>query len=90
MGIGEFCGELEFSILQFTFSLCDDINEKIKQKKLFYKEQIDRYVHKRIDIFFTGNTLKKGLLQIYKSEMYNTIMFKLRQMLKEYKILQCL
>lgn len=90
MSIGEYCGEFEFSILQFIVSLSDDINKKIKQKKLFYKEQIDRYVQKQIDLFFLGNHLNKGLIQTYKYDMYNSIMFKIRQTLKEHKIFKCL
>ena len=44
MDLAEYCGEIEFSILQFIFSTTDEIKEKITQKKLFYKEQIIRSV----------------------------------------------
>ena len=43
MNVAEYCGTTEFPILQFIFSLTDDIREKIVQKKLFYKEQVMRY-----------------------------------------------
>lgn len=89
MTITEYCGNVESSILHFIFSLTDEINEKIAQKKLFYKDQIKRYVKKQIDFFFKAYRLKTALLQSYKYEAYNTIMFKLQNTLKEYNIFQC-
>ena len=52
MNIAEYCGTTELPILQFIFSLTDDIREKIVQKKLFYKEQVMRYADKQIEFFF--------------------------------------
>ncbi|WP_428911648.1 hypothetical protein [Niallia sp. Krafla_26] len=89
MKITEYCGNIEFSILHFIFSLTDEISEKIAQKKLFYKEQIKRYIRKQIDFFFRAFKLKKALLYTYKYETYNTIMFKLKSTLKEHNVFQC-
>jgi hypothetical protein len=89
MHLSEYCGKMEFSILQFVFSITDDIREKITQKKLFYKEQIIRYVQKQIDFFFKPQHLKSSVLHVYKYEVYNTIMFKLNSTLKENHIFQC-
>jgi hypothetical protein len=89
MNISEYCGIMEFSILQFVFSTTADIHEKIKQKRLFYKEQIIRYVQKQIDLFFKQHRFKKAILHVYKYEVYNTIMFKLKSTLKENRIFQC-
>jgi hypothetical protein len=89
MKMVEYCGKLEFSILQFVMSFTDEIREKIEKKQLFYKEQIIRYVQKQIDFFFKAYNLKHGLLNSYKYEVYNSIMFKLRTILKEHNILQC-
>jgi hypothetical protein len=90
MNIVEYCGTNEFPILQFIFSLTDDIREKIVQKKLFYKEQIMRYADKQIDFFFKTLNLNCALLQVYKYETYNTIMFKINYLLKEHQVLQCI
>lgn len=89
MTMSEYCGSFESSILHFIFSFTDDIREKITQKKLFYVEQIKRYVKKHIDFFFKAYNLKKALLNTYKYETYNTIMFKLRSIFKEHNIFQC-
>ena len=89
MDLAEYCGNIEFSILQFIFSTTDEIKEKISQKKLFYKEQIIRYIHQQIDHFFKRFTIKKALLQAYRNDVFTTIMFKLKHTLKERIIFQC-
>jgi hypothetical protein len=89
MTVAEYCGNMESSILHFIFSFTDDIREKMAQKKLFYKEQIVRYVKEQIDLFFKAFNLKSALLYTYKYETYNTIMFKLKNNLKEYNVYQC-
>lgn len=90
MTMYEYCGALDLSLLEFVFSMTDDIREKISQKKLFYKEQIMRYVHKRIDLFFKQQTVTNPLLQVYKFEVYNTIMFRVNNELKGQRaMLQC-
>jgi len=89
MTVTEYCGNMESSILQFIFSLTDDIRQRIEQKKLFYKEQIVRYAEKQIDFFFKAYNLTNALLNSYKHEAYNTIMFKLKNILKEHNVFQC-
>ncbi|WP_394237259.1 hypothetical protein [Niallia oryzisoli] len=89
MTVTEYCGKIESSILHFIFSFMDDIREKIAQKKLFYKEQIIRYVKKQIDFFFKAYKIEGALLNTYKYETYNTIMFKLKSVLKEHNIFKC-
>ena len=89
MTLVEYCGDIEFSILQFIFSTTDEIEKKISQKKLFYKEQIIRYIKQKIDRFFKGFTMKKALLQTYRNDTFNTIMFKLQHTLKTRIIFRC-
>lgn len=85
MNITEFCGKIEFSTLQFAFSLTDHLSEKISKKELFNKEQIVSYVKKQIDSFFKSLNwnFKSSVLNVYKSEVYNTVMFKINYILKE-------
>lgn len=89
MDISEYCGELEFSIIQFVFQLTNDIKEKIIKKKLFYHEQIRRYITQRIDFFFQPYQLKKAVLQTYKHEVFRTIQFKLQQTFRKHIIFHC-
>ena len=89
MTLIDYCGKMEYSILNFVFSFTDDVSVKIEQKELFYKEQITRYVKKHIDYFFKAYHLKRALLNTYKYETYNTIMFKLKSVLKENNVFHC-
>ncbi|RHW37527.1 hypothetical protein D1B33_08330 [Lysinibacillus yapensis] len=89
MSISEYCGNTEFTILQFIYYLTNEIQEKIIKKKLFYKEQVLRYVTQQIDSFFKNFKLKKALLQSYKHEVFNTIVFKLQHTIKKHIIFQC-
>ncbi len=90
MKIQEFCGNIEFSIMEFTFSFTEHIRNKITKKELFYREQIERYVQKKIELFLKGFNLKSALLFTYKFEVFNTIMFKLKSILLEHNVLRCI
>ena len=89
MTIPEYCGKVEFSILQFIVTLTDELKQKVEQKKLFYREQIIRFAKNKINFFLRGFQLKEALLVVYKNEIYNSVMFKIKHLLKEYHILQC-
>lgn len=89
MKIQEYCGNIDFSILQFTFSFTEHIRKKITKKELFYQEQIERYAQKRIEFFLKRFDLKSALFFTYKYEVFNTIMFKLKNILQEQNVLRC-
>ena len=90
MNLVEYCGNSEYSIVRLVFSITEDTREKIKKRKLIYKEQIIRYVNKQIELYFRGYTFKQALLQTYKYQVYNSVMFKLNPTLKEHIIFQCI
>ena len=90
MNLVEYCGNSEHSIVHLIFSITEDTREKIKKRKLIYKEQIIRYVNKQIELYFRGYTVKQALLQTYKYQVYNSVMFKLNPTLKEHIIFQCI
>ncbi|MBM7702050.1 hypothetical protein [Metabacillus iocasae] len=89
MTVEEYCGTFDHSILQFTFSLIDDVKTRIKEKKLFYQEQVHRYISKQIDLFFTSSRLNRALTSVYKHEMHRTIMFRLNSTMKEIQLFRC-
>ncbi|RHW35874.1 hypothetical protein D1B33_12300 [Lysinibacillus yapensis] len=78
MSLRDYCGKTDFSILQFIFKMTEDITEKVKDKKLHHKEDIAQYIHEHMDHFFQKFQLKQALLQTYKNEVFNSIMFKLK------------
>lgn len=83
MNIKEFCGKTEFTTLQFIISLTDHMSRKIANRELISKEQIVRYVKKQINSFFKSLNLNSSVLNVYKSEVFNSVMFKLKYILKE-------
>lgn len=86
----EYCGHVEFSILRFIFSFTDDVREKIAKEELFYQEQIVRYAEKQVDLFFRALGVNGAILHVYKNEAFNTIMFKIKNLLKEHNIFRCI
>lgn len=89
MSLSEFCGKTEFSILQFTYYLTDDVKDKIDQKKLFYNEQIERYIYKQVDLFFQNYDFNNAIVQTYKYEIYTTIIFRLKDLINKKIIFSC-
>lgn len=78
MSLHEYCGKTEFSILQFTIKVTHDIKEKMAQKKLLHKDEMVQYIHRQMDQFFQKFSLKPALLQTYKNEVLNSVMFRLK------------
>ena len=48
------------------------------QKKLLHNDDIRQYIHRQMDHFFQKFYLKPALLQTYKNEVLNSVMFKLK------------
>ncbi|WP_147534296.1 hypothetical protein [Bacillus marasmi] len=91
MGIEEYCGNtIELSAMKLVFTLTNETREKISKKELIYKEQIVRFIKKKIDFYFNSLQIKKALLHAYKNEIYNSVMFKLQPIFKEFNIFQCI
>ena len=78
MRLHEYYGRTELSILQFTIKVTDDIKEKMTQKKLLHNDDIVQYIRRQMDHFFQKFYLKPALLQTYKNEVLNSVMFKLK------------
>ncbi|RDW21250.1 hypothetical protein [Oceanobacillus chungangensis] len=85
--IAAYCGDFQFTVLEFVFTITNEVEKKIKNRKLFYEEQITHYVKKKVERFFLGVKMDKHILIVYKYEAYNTIMFRLDNILKEKNIL---
>ncbi|WP_338472491.1 hypothetical protein R4Z10_07045 [Niallia sp. XMNu-256] len=78
MGLHEYCGRTEYSIIRFTFKVTADIKEKMMQNKLLHKDDIVQYLHRQMDRYFKKFNMKPALLQTYKNEVLNSVMFKLK------------
>lgn len=89
MGIEMFCGEFHFAALDFVFKLLDEINTKIQKKILFYEEQIFSYARRQLDYFFLTVCLTPAVLFVYKNELWSTLAFKLKHIVKEKQVFRC-
>lgn len=83
MNMSDFCGKTEFSILQFTCQITKDVKDKIETKEFFYDTQINRYIEKQIELFLKNYNFNDALIQTYKYEIYNTIMFGLKDFMNK-------
>ena len=89
MRIETFCGELHFTALDFIFDLLAENTTKIQKKILFYEEQIFSYARKQLEHFFLTVHLTPAVLCAYKNELWNTLVFKLKCIVKEKQVLKC-
>ncbi len=80
----------ERSILKFIISTSEDIKTKIRNKIFFYEEQIHRYVLKQVELFLYYLYTDRALLTVYKYEIFNSIMFRLKTSMKENLIFKCI
>ncbi len=58
--IREYCGNEEFAVAQFSITLSEDIQAQIKNKTLFYKEQIQHYMIRKTNNFLKSLSLQKN------------------------------
>ena len=84
-----FCGEFHFAALDFVFDLLDEITIKIQKRVLFYEEQVFSYARKQLENFFLTVRLTPAVLCAYKNELWGTLVFKLKSIVKEKQVLKC-
>ncbi len=90
MHLNNFIEEKERRIISFTYFLVKEIEGKVQNKVFFYKEQIDRYIEKQIDIFLTTISAKRSLKSLYKHQIQSNVQFKLKYLLNYQVLLSCI
>lgn len=90
MHLNDFIEEKERRIISFTYFLVKEIEGKVQNKVFFYKEQIDRYIEKQIDIFLTTISAKRSLKSLYKHQIQSNVQFKLKYLLNYQVLLSCI
>ncbi|TYR80845.1 hypothetical protein FZC66_10835 [Priestia megaterium] len=90
MNMADYCGSMDYSILQFSIELTTDVRSKIISRTLFYEEQVVRYIKKQILSFFNNFSIKPALQCTYQAEMLQTVLFKLQPTIKEQQLFQCI
>lgn len=89
MHLNNFIDEKERRIISFTYFLVKEIEKKVQNKVFFYKEQIDRYIEKQIDLFLTTIPAKNSLKSLYKHQIQSNVQFKLKYLLNYQLLLSC-
>lgn len=79
----------ELKMIHFSFSLIKEVDEKIKSKTFFYKNQISHYVNECVDHFLTSLHVKTSLQTVYKAEIHQLIKLKLKQIYQKYQLFTC-
>ncbi|MGG3891638.1 hypothetical protein [Metabacillus fastidiosus] len=90
MTFADYIGKTEYDIIHFTFSLVNDIDKKLQNKKLFYKNQVIHYVEKQIKLYVTSLSLKKSLETIYIAEIEQLLNRKLNKLFEKHSVLRCI
>lgn len=88
MTVAEFCGTLDYSVSQFAVRLSKEVEEKIKTRELFYQDQMNRYINRRIELFMKTLHLTPALYSVYRREIHHHVLFKIKPVLKKNHIFQ--
>ncbi|MGM7636044.1 hypothetical protein [Bacillus sp. Hm123] len=88
MTVAEFCGTLDYSVSQFAVRLSKEVEEKIKTRELFYQDQMNRYIDRRIELFMKTLHLTPALYSVYRREILHHVLFKIKPVLKKNHIFQ--
>ncbi|WP_100330707.1 hypothetical protein [Bacillus xiapuensis] len=88
MTVAEFCGSINYSVAQFSVQLSKEVEEKIRRRTLFYREQIIRYIKQRIDQFTNTMQLSPAILSVYRREILHHVLFKVKPIMNKYHVFQ--
>ncbi|MBS2969265.1 hypothetical protein J9317_10865 [Metabacillus sp. KIGAM252] len=86
MLLNDFMMDTDRKMISFSFSLLNEVNEKIQRKILFYENQVLSYVQNQIDYFIKSLNISKTLQTICRSELSALIKSKLNMMLAQYSL----
>ncbi|KZZ84281.1 MULTISPECIES: hypothetical protein [Bacillaceae] len=86
MLLNDFMMDTDRKMISFSFSLLNEVNEKIQRKILFYENQVLSYVQKQIDTFIQSLNISITLQTICRSELSALIQSKLNRMLAQYSL----
>jgi hypothetical protein len=80
MHLNTFIEEKELRIISFTLCLVQEIEKRIQNKVFFYKEQIERYIEKEVELFLKSISAKHALKNLYKYQILSNVHFKLKDL----------
>lgn len=89
MKIQDFISQQDYILIQFSFSLIRDVEQKIHKKHLIYENQVKSYVSNKVEEFIIQLGVKLSLQSIYKAELLLLMKQHLNSMMKRTCLLKC-
>lgn len=86
----DYVGKTDYSLIQFSYNLTTEVSFKIKTKKLFYSEQVWKYIHTRVDGFINHLNVRDSLKSIYRRQILTMISIKVTSLIHKNKMLGCI
>ncbi|WP_273126335.1 hypothetical protein ACNRWW_11985 [Metabacillus sp. HB246100] len=90
MQLKDYIGKQNFNMINFAMSLIDEVDSKVQNRTLYYKNQIIRYIDQQVNQFVRHFHEKESLQAIYKAEIYLIINPKLTKLFNDYKLFTCI
>lgn len=83
MNIAEFVLKDELALITFSLYLFKEVERKIHNRTFFYKEQIDRYIDKKISNYLNSFSVSCALKVVYKQQIRTNVYAKLKDKIDE-------
>lgn len=90
MTIIDYIGKTDYDVIRFTFSLLNDIDNKLQNKQLFYRNQVMDYVKQQITLYVQSLSLKKPIETLYAVEIEQLLHHKLKTLFQKHAVLSCI
>ncbi|MGD6815903.1 hypothetical protein ACQCVE_02360 [Metabacillus sp. 113a] len=84
MLLRDYVMDIDREMISFSFSLLEEVDEKIQKKILFYENQVTTYVQNKISIFITSLNLSSSMKIVCKSEVTSLIRSRLKAIMARY------
>ncbi|AZB43196.1 hypothetical protein CEF21_13285 [Bacillus sp. FJAT-42376] len=73
-------------LISFSFSLLNEVDEKIQRRILFYENQVLNYVQKKIEHFIQTLNISKAMQCICQAELYTLIQARLKKLIARHSL----
>jgi hypothetical protein len=89
MKIKSILPEIDAKILNFSFTLLNEIEQNIHTKIFYYENQATSFVKQQVSLYLDQLQLNGALKIVYKAEMMHFFKSKLTELFKKYTLFKC-
>ncbi|MDQ0228904.1 hypothetical protein [Metabacillus malikii] len=90
MQLAEYMDKIDYKMIRFSFMLISEIEQKLKNKTFFYKNQILTYINDQVERFLSSLQVRCSLVKVYKTEIYKLIKPRLNKIYQKHKLYYCI